>query len=57
MKRAGEIFKQAHRPDPNWPLDHRSAKHKADAKEAWAIKRKRDKEGWAPPNAKEMRKP
>lgn len=51
VQRAEKIFKEAHRPDPNWPLDRRSEKHKQLAKEAWKIKRKRDKEKWVPPNA------
>ncbi|MEM7314848.1 MAG: arylsulfatase, partial [Planctomycetota bacterium] len=51
VQRAEEIFKSAHRPDPNWPLDHRDATHSKLAKEAWAIKRERDRTGWVPGNA------
>lgn len=51
VTRATQIFSEAHRPDPNWPLSGRSAEHAATAKQAWAIKRARDKEGWAPENA------
>ncbi len=51
VKRAKKIFQEAHRPDPNWPLDRRTAAHKQSAAEAWAIKKKRDKEHWIPSNA------
>jgi arylsulfatase A-like enzyme len=51
VKRAEEILKQAHRPDPVWPLDHRNEEYKILAKQAWDIKKKRDKSTWVPPNA------
>ncbi|MGC6465766.1 MAG: arylsulfatase [Akkermansiaceae bacterium] len=51
VAKAKKIFKEAHRPDPNWPLEGQSAKQKESSKQAWATKRKRDKEGWVPPNA------
>jgi arylsulfatase A-like enzyme len=51
VKKAKAIFKEAHRPDPNWPLDHRDAKHKELSAKAWTIKRERDKNTWVPPNA------
>jgi len=51
VAKAEKIFKEAHRPDPNWPLEGQSAKQKESSKQAWATKRKRDKEGWVPPNA------
>jgi len=51
VKKALNIFSQAHRPDPNWPLDRRSKKHVESAKEAWKIKRWRDKNQWVPENA------
>ena len=51
VERALTIFKEAHRPDPNWPLDHRTELHKRQAKEAWTIKRKRDADGWVPEGA------
>lgn len=51
VKKAAAILKAAHRPDPNWPLIGRPEKHTKQAKAAWAIKRERDKTGWAPPNA------
>lgn len=51
VKRAETILAEAHRPDPNWPLDHRTKEHKERAAKAWAIKRGRDKTGWVPPNA------
>ena len=54
VKRAEEIFKEAHRVDPDWPLSGSSKEQIATAKEAWVIKRKRDKEAWVPPGAKEL---
>ncbi len=54
VKRAQAIFDEAHRPDPNWPLDGHTDEHKKKAKEAWAIKRQRDKQKWVPTNAKTM---
>lgn len=51
VKRAEAILKEAHRPDPNWPLDHRPKEHTVSAKEAWEIKRSRDKNQWVPENA------
>lgn len=51
VQRAKEILAEAHRPDPNWPLDRRTAEHTRRAKEAWAIKRMRDATGWVPENA------
>ncbi len=51
VRKAGEIFAKAHRPDPNWPLDRRAEVHTQRAKKAWAIKRERDRTGWAPPDA------
>lgn len=51
VKRADSIFKQAHRPDPNWPLTGRSAAHNASAKKAWETKRWRDRNKWIPENA------
>ena len=51
VKKAESIFAEAHRPDPNWPLDHRAELHTKQAKEAWTIKRERDKTHWVPGNA------
>ena len=51
MAKAKNIFKEAHRPDPNWPLDRRAEAHVKSSAKAWAIKRKRDKETWIPENA------
>ncbi|CAK9078784.1 N-acetylgalactosamine-6-sulfatase (Chondroitinsulfatase) (Chondroitinase) (Galactose-6-sulfate sulfatase) (GalN6S) (N-acetylgalactosamine-6-sulfate sulfatase) (GalNAc6S sulfatase) [Durusdinium trenchii] len=53
VRRAEEIFEEAHRPDPNWPLAGRTKEHTERAKKAWTIKRERDKSGWIPPNAVE----
>lgn len=52
VNRAAEIFAEAHRPDPNWPLDGHSAEHSRLSKEAWKITRQRVKETWVPPTAK-----
>jgi arylsulfatase A-like enzyme len=52
--RAEEILQDAHRIDPNWPLDHRSERQKRVSKEAWQIKRERDQSGWVPENAVEL---
>jgi arylsulfatase A len=51
VEKAESIFKEAHRPDPNWPLDHRTEEHIQSANKAWAIKRERDKNQWIPENA------
>lgn len=51
VRKAESIFKEAHRLDPNWPIDRRTKDHIKSAKEAWEIKRKRDKEKWIPENA------
>ena len=51
VNRAEQIMKEAHRPDPNWPIDGRASAHTASAKAAWAIKRQRDKDKWIPPQA------
>ncbi|MEM9827378.1 MAG: arylsulfatase [Planctomycetota bacterium] len=50
VARAQSIFVRAHEPDPNWPLQGRSAEHTRRAKEAWRIKRQRDRNTWVPPN-------
>lgn len=51
VKKAKEIFKKSHTPHPDWPLDRRTKKQVEITKKAWAIKRKRDKEGWIPEGA------
>ncbi len=51
VAKAESIFKDAHRPDANWPLDHRAAKHIEQAKKAWETKRWRDKNKWVPEGA------
>ncbi len=53
--KAQNIFKEAHRSDPNWPLNRRTELHTKRAKEAWQIKRRRDNETWVPENAIELR--
>ena len=51
VKRAAAIMKEAHRPDPVWPLAHRREEDLAKFAEAWEIKSERDQSGWAPPDA------
>ncbi|MGC6458082.1 MAG: arylsulfatase [Akkermansiaceae bacterium] len=51
VKKAESIFAEAHEKDPEWPLTGPTKAQAAEAKKAWAVKRKRDKEGWVPPNA------
>ncbi len=51
VAKAESIFKEAHRPDPNWPLDHRSEKRIEVSKKAWQTKRERDKTKWVPKGA------
>jgi arylsulfatase A len=51
VKRAEEIFAEAHREDPNWPLDGHREGAASSFREAWKTKRQRDKEGWVPENA------
>jgi arylsulfatase A-like enzyme len=51
VQKAEKIMREAHRPDPNWPLDHRPEAHTKSAKEAWRIKRGRDKTKWIPEDA------
>jgi arylsulfatase A-like enzyme len=56
VKKAGEIFKDAHRIDPEWPLAGPTQKQKEEAKKAWQIKRRRDKEGYVPEGALPLKK-
>ncbi len=51
VARAEQIFEDAHRPDPSWPLDHRPQKKKEIEKKAWEHKRWRDETSWVPENA------
>ncbi|MFZ9938551.1 MAG: arylsulfatase [Luteolibacter sp.] len=51
VKRAKTIFAQARSADPNWPLDGLAAGREQSIVEVWKIKRQRDKDGWAPPDA------
>lgn len=46
-----QILSEAHRPDPNWPLQGRSEAHRKSAKQAWQITRQRVKQKWVPQNA------
>ena len=51
VARAEQIFAEAHRPNPHWPLDRRSKEHTASAKQAWKITRERVKQKWHPASA------
>ena len=51
LKKAEEILKDAHRKDPQWPLTGITDDRRAEIKKVWETKRKRDKEGWYPPNS------
>ncbi|MBT8045509.1 MAG: arylsulfatase [Verrucomicrobiae bacterium] len=52
VARAEAIFKEAHTPNPDWPLDtKRTEKQIKSSRQAWKIKRERDRTGWVPPNA------
>jgi len=50
--RAEEIFKESHRPDHHWPLDHLSDELNESRKAAWKVKRERDQARWVPDNAR-----
>jgi arylsulfatase A-like enzyme len=52
VARAEAIFAEAHRPHPDWPLDHRSEKQVRLSNAASEITSKRRKTGWAPADAK-----
>ena len=51
VAKAEQIFKDAHRPDPSWPLDHRAEGQSEVAKKVWALKKLRDQTSWVPENA------
>ncbi|MEE2935980.1 MAG: hypothetical protein VYA84_08295 [Planctomycetota bacterium] len=51
VKRAEQIFVEAHRPDPNWPLDSRNKTQTRQSNRVWEIKRERDRTGWHPERA------
>jgi arylsulfatase A-like enzyme len=51
VNRAEQIFIEAHRPDPNWPLDKRADLRVEESAQAWAITRERVKNHYVPSNA------
>jgi arylsulfatase A-like enzyme len=55
VKKAEDIFKDAHQVDAEWPLSGPTKAQKTEAQKAWVIKRKRDKDGWVPPNSKALK--
>lgn len=52
VERATKILEEAHRPDPNWPLDKWPEARTQRSKEAWKITRSRVKEKWVPDHAR-----
>ena len=52
VKRAEEIFAEAHQPHPYWRLNGRTPEQIEENKKAWEIKRWRDRTQWAPENAR-----
>jgi arylsulfatase A-like enzyme len=54
VKKAEAIFAEAHQKDPEWPLTGPTKAQIEEAQKAWAIKRKRDKSGWIPPQARPL---
>jgi hypothetical protein len=52
VERASKIFAEAHRPDPHWPMDRLSKELTESREEAWKTKNWRDKNKWAPENAR-----
>lgn len=56
VKRAQEIFKEAHQVDPEWSLAGPTQKQKDESRKAWVIKRTRDKEGYIPEGATPLSK-
>jgi len=51
VKKAEEIFKDAHVPHEVWPIDRLSDIKRESQGKAWPVKRKRDKEGYVPKGA------
>jgi arylsulfatase A-like enzyme len=51
VNRARQIFVEAHRPDPNWPIDKRADLRVEKSAQAWAITRERVKNHYVPPEA------
>jgi len=51
VKRAREIFKEAHTPHPVWPLEGASDLKKESQAKSWPEKRRRDKDGYVPEGA------
>ena len=54
VERALKIFADGYRPDPHWPLDRLSKEMSESREEAWKTKNWRDKNKWAPENAKPL---
>lgn len=52
VEKAKTLLLESRRPDPHWPLGKRSEEHTKSAREAWEIKRWRDKNQWVPENAR-----
>ncbi len=56
VEKAESIFKEAHRPDPNWPLTGHTEEHKKAKKDAWKSTHNRTKETWVPPGSVPLEK-
>ena len=56
VEKAESIFKEAHRPDPNWPLTGHTEERKKAKKDAWKSTRNRTKETWVPPGSVPLEK-
>ncbi len=48
VKKADRLLIESRREDPNWPLGSRTPEHVKSNREAWEIKRWRDKTQWVP---------
>ena len=54
IEQAARLLEAEHEPHPDWPLEGRPKAISDVAAEAWTIKRRRDREGYVPPNAKPL---
>ena len=52
VKRASEIFRMSHRPDPHWPLDRLSNEMNQSRAAAWKVTTERRKSRWKPDHAR-----
>ncbi len=52
QQQAADIFKAAHAPDRNWPLEGRAQHRNQDSQEAWKVTRQRNQSNYVPEGAK-----